>query len=136
MKRILITILFIIISSFIYSQNLSVVYSLFVDLNPKDTVECDLTIWKKVDNEYIIKNKHFRNRTMISLSEGEYTLQYKVDNKVIHTYKFTLYEEPSMIVVNLLQKPIPLIKFDFNNIYFLDPASIDLATRKIIYIEF
>lgn len=136
MKRIFLALLFSIISSYIYSQDLSVIYSLFVDLNPKDTVECDLTIWKHVENNYIVKNKHFRNRTMISLSEGTYTIQYKVNSKVIHTYKFSLEKEPSVIVVNLLQKPVPLEEFDFNNVYFLDPAAVDLATRKIIYIEF
>lgn len=137
MKKLIIFIVFTIITSISYSQdNLSVIFSTFIR-EPQDTIECDLIIWKKIDDfQYIVRSKHFFNQTMISLSEGNYFIQYIVDDNILYEDNMVIDENPSVAVYNVLYKPIMLKYFDFSRVIHLTPGAIDLATRKDIYIEF
>ena len=120
-----------------YGQDLSVIFATFIDINQGDTIPCEVYIYKQTEDEsYLLKTKAFKNRTMFSLSEGTYILCYISNDKIIHKDILYLDENPSVIVNNLLSKPIPLKDFDFSNVIHLTPGAVDLATRKYIYIEF
>lgn len=134
--RTLILLLFILTGLIGRSQ--SVVFGNIIRENPNDTILGKLTIYKALDDStYLFREKQFRNQSMVSLDTGEYIFQFQFkDREFIE--RLTIHDEESIVIYNILEKPMSLDVFKFKDAIFLSSEIVELATRnrKFVYVDF
>lgn len=130
-------IIFLLLSLSSFSQIPSVVFSRFIKDYPEPSIECTLSIYKQMpDSTFLVRTKEFIDQSKIALDPGFYILEYKYNNKR-HINSITIDSYYSIIVINILEAPIQLYKFDFSNAIYLSPGMLNLfSDNEVIYIEF
>lgn len=116
----------------------SVVFGNILRENPNDTIYGKLTIYKSIDDStYLFREKQFRNQSMFSLDTGEYVFQFEFKEREF-VERLVIQDEESIIIYNILENPIGLELFKFNDAIFLNSEMVELAirNRKTVYIDF
>lgn len=127
---------FIIISNITFSQ--SIVFGHIIKENQHDTINGNLTVYRQInDTTFVIKEKKFRNESMISLDPGKYIFVYQfLDQEFIEN--ITIGDSESVIIFNIFEAPQSISEFDFSKVIYVTPGMVELSIRrrKDIYIEF
>jgi hypothetical protein len=116
----------------------SIVFGHIIKENPSDTLNGNLTVYKQnSDSTFIVKEKKFRNESMVSLDPGEYIFKYEFSGQVFID-KVSIHDTESIIIMNILEKSLLLSEFDFSKAVYISLEMIDLAimNRKDSYMEF
>jgi|JI9StandDraft_1071089.scaffolds.fasta_scaffold71390_2 hypothetical protein len=136
MKRLLFVLTVLLFSVISNGQEPSLIFSRIVKETP-DTVFCTLAIWQKgLDGTYEVKKKEFADQTMISLSSGEYVLQYSTCDSILFIQTLKLDDEPATVILNLILESTSFATFDFSRAVFVSPEIYNFVNRKEVYIEF
>ncbi len=120
------------------SNSQSIVYSSIINESGRDTILGELVIYKHVsDSTYLIRTKKFKNQSMVSLDPGEYIMCYYFDDRSFIDI-VRIYDGESIIIINILEKPVSLVDFDFLKAIQPTPGLTDLMIGKKmeVYIEF
>jgi hypothetical protein len=137
MRRLFFSAALFCLCSFLYAQDRETIYSRFIK-ETEDTLWCDMVIWKKTtEADYVFRELKFYNQSMVSVPPGEYVLQYFIDGREVYQDRLEISENESIIILNILEKPMPLQDFDFGKAIYLSVESFFLARdQRVTYIEF
>lgn len=134
--RALILTIFILMGLSSYAQ--SVIFGNIVKENPSDTIYGKLTIYKQIDDStYLFREKKFRNQSMVSLDTGMYVFKFEFKS-IEFIERLNIVDEESVVIYNILEKPMSMRLFKFKDVIFLSSEMVELAirNRKYIYVDF
>ncbi len=143
MLRVLILLGFFICSNFAFSQkgdrsHISIFTSFILNKQPSDSdAVCEIRIWELKYGEaglgldVPIIYKEFSEKCVIKLYPGEYAVEYRTGDKLLHMENVSILadEEPITFQKYILWRPIPFSEFDFKILT-------NIKVRDIIYMEF
>lgn len=133
-RRIAVALVAFLLCSFLAQAQLN---TLFVRLIGPNTDQPSVVyLWKQMPNQsYKANAKQFRRQTMISLDPGKYVLSVEHMNRPIFQDVLYLGEE-SCIVFNIYTKPTALATANFDSLNFATPGMLNLANRRVSYMDF
>lgn len=135
--RHLILVILLFTSSFIFGQSVIFMSIVRDSIITKDIVGI-LEVYKQInDSTYYLREKPFKNQSMVSVDPGFYVFRYKFNNKTF-TERLLIYDDESVIIINIPENDQILSEFNFSKVLFVSIGMTNLATsnRKEVYMEF